>query len=30
MGLKDKFPFANPHPWAGDCLFWLREQKFVN
>jgi len=29
MGLKDKFPFANPHPWAGDCLFWLREQKFV-
>ena len=29
MGLKDKFPFANPHPWAGECLFWLREQKFV-
>jgi acetyl esterase/lipase len=29
MGLKDKPPFANPHPWAGDCLFWLREQKFV-
>jgi len=22
-------PFANPHPWAADCLFWLKEQKFV-
>jgi acetyl esterase/lipase len=30
MGLKDKAPFAHPHPWAADCLFWLREQKFVN
>jgi hypothetical protein len=30
MGLKDKPPFANPHPWAADCLFWLKEQKFVN
>ncbi len=30
MGLKDKPPFANPHPWAGDCLFWLKENKFVN
>ena len=30
MGLKDKFPFANPHPWAGDCLFWLKAQNFVN
>ncbi len=29
MGLKDKPPFANPHPWAGDCLFWLRQQGFV-
>lgn len=29
MGLKDKAPFASPHPWAGDCLFWLREQNFV-
>ena len=29
MGLKDKSPFANPHPWAGDCLFWLRQQGFV-
>ena len=30
MGLNDKAPFANPHPWAADCLFWLKEQKFAN
>jgi acetyl esterase/lipase len=30
MGLKDKPPFNHPHPWANDCLFWLREQNFVN
>lgn len=30
IGLKDKAPFANPHPWANDCLFWLKQQKFVN
>ena len=30
MGLNDKPPFAHPHPWAGDCLFWLKEQNFVN
>ena len=29
MGLKDKPPFAHPHPWAGDCLFWLNEQNFT-
>jgi len=29
IGLKDKPPFANPHPWAGDCLFWLKVQGFV-
>jgi acetyl esterase/lipase len=29
MGLKDKPPFAHPHPWAGDCLFWLTAQDFV-
>jgi acetyl esterase/lipase len=29
MGLKDKPPFAHPHPWAGDCLFWLQAQGFV-
>jgi acetyl esterase/lipase len=30
MGLADKPPFTHPHPWAGDCLFWLKEQKFMN
>ena len=30
MGLKDKPPFSHPHPWAGDCLFWLKAHKFVN
>jgi len=29
MGLKDKPPFAHPHPWAGDCLFWLKQQGWV-
>jgi acetyl esterase/lipase len=29
LGLNDKPPFVNPHPWAGDCLFWLKEQGFV-
>jgi len=29
MGLADKPPFAHPHPWAGDCLYWLKLQKFV-
>lgn len=30
MGLKAKPPFAHPHPWANDCLFWLKAQKFVD
>lgn len=30
MGLKDKPPFAHPHPWAADCLFWLKERGFAN
>lgn len=30
MGLKDKPPFAHPHPWAADCLVWLKVQNFVN
>ena len=30
IGLADKPPFAHPHPWTGDCLFWLKEQGFVN
>jgi len=29
MGLEDKPPFAHSHPWANDCLFWLKEQGFV-
>ena len=30
MGLGDRTPpFAHPHPWAGDCLFWLKVQGFV-
>ncbi|HLZ53186.1 MAG TPA: alpha/beta hydrolase, partial [Verrucomicrobiae bacterium] len=29
MGLKDKPPFTHPHPWAGDCLFWLKAQGWV-
>ena len=29
MGLADKPPFAHPHPWAGDCLFWLKAHDFV-
>jgi acetyl esterase/lipase len=29
MGLADKPPFAQPHPWAADCLFWLKEHEFV-
>jgi hypothetical protein len=30
MGLADKPPFDHPHPWAADCLFLLKQQKFVN
>jgi acetyl esterase/lipase len=29
MGLHDKPPFRHPHPWAADCLFWLKVQDFV-
>jgi acetyl esterase/lipase len=29
IGLADKPPFAHPHPWANDCLFWLKEHGFV-
>jgi acetyl esterase/lipase len=29
IGLADKPPFANPHPWAKDLIFWLKEQGFV-
>ena len=30
LGLNDKPPFNHPHPWAADCLFWLKVQGFVN
>jgi len=29
MGLKDRPPFAHPHPWAADCLFWLKQQGWL-
>lgn len=29
IGLSDKPPFANAHPWTADLLFWLKQQGFV-
>lgn len=29
LGLDDKPPFNHPHPWANDCLFWLKQHGFV-
>jgi acetyl esterase/lipase len=29
IGLNDSPPYANVHPWARDCVFWLRAQGFV-
>ncbi len=29
IGLNDKPPFANVHPWGRDLVFWLKEQGFV-
>jgi acetyl esterase/lipase len=29
LGLADKPPFANAHPWSRDLVFWLRERKFL-
>lgn len=29
LGLADKPPFTNVHPWVHDLEFWLREQEFV-
>jgi acetyl esterase/lipase len=29
LGLADKPPFVTPHPWAADCLFWLKQQGFM-
>jgi acetyl esterase/lipase len=30
IGLNDKPPFAHPHPWANDLLFWLKAQNFLS
>jgi acetyl esterase/lipase len=30
IGLADKAPFKNPHPWARDLVFWLKAQGFVS
>lgn len=29
IGLADKPPFTNAHPWSKDLVFWLKAQKFV-
>ncbi|MAZ13186.1 MAG: alpha/beta hydrolase [Limisphaerales bacterium] len=29
IGLADKPPFNNTHPWAKDLVFWLTEQGFI-
>ncbi|MDP6892185.1 MAG: alpha/beta hydrolase [Verrucomicrobiota bacterium] len=29
IGLADKPPFKNVHPWAKDLVFWLTEQDFI-
>ncbi len=29
IGLADKPPFANAHPWSRDLVFWLKAQGFV-
>ncbi|WCJ61245.1 alpha/beta hydrolase [Fontisphaera persica] len=29
LGLADKPPFAQPHPWALELVRWLKEQQFV-
>jgi acetyl esterase/lipase len=29
IGLKDKEPFANAHPWSRDLVFWLKAQGWV-
>jgi acetyl esterase/lipase len=29
LGLGDKPPFNHVHPWANDCLFWLKAYNFV-
>lgn len=29
LGLNDKPPFTNAHPWGRDLIFWLKEQGWV-
>jgi len=29
IGLADKPPFKNIHPWAKDLVFWLKAQGFI-
>jgi acetyl esterase/lipase len=29
IGLVAKWPFENPHPWAQDLVFWLKESGFI-
>ncbi len=29
IGLASAPPFSNPHPWAADCVFWLKQRGFV-
>jgi acetyl esterase/lipase len=29
IGLGDKPPFQNVHPWAQECLRWLKEHHFA-
>jgi acetyl esterase/lipase len=30
IGLADKPPFTNAHPWSRDLVFWLKGRGFVN
>jgi len=30
IGLADKAPYANAHPWSKDLVFWLKGHGFVN
>jgi acetyl esterase/lipase len=30
IGLADKAPFTNAHPWSKDLVFWLKGRGFVN
>lgn len=29
IGLVTKWPFENPHPWAQDLIFWLKDSGFI-